>query len=51
MPRKEIYKHRKEISDYLGLGVEWGWPANRPQGMFGGDGNVLKLGCGVCTAL
>ena len=36
----------KGISDHLDLGSEWWLPANGLEGMFWGDGNVLKLDCG-----
>lgn len=49
--KRQIYKHRKEITDYLGLESEWGLPANGLEGMFRGDGNVVKLDCSVCITL
>lgn len=47
---EQLYRHRKSISSYLGLGAgkigKLGLPANEQKVSFGSDGNVLKLGGG-----
>lgn len=46
---RENCSGRKQIGDYLGLGVRMGLYTNGQEVSFGGDRNVLKLDCVIYT--
>lgn len=48
--KRQIFRGRKQISGCLAIEMRMGMTANGHKESFRGDGNVLKLDCGVsCT--